>query len=235
MPAADPSTFGQVVRVDDPNQHASLLKRVTGWLRIGTVIDVGGHVGEFGQLMRQEVGYVGPMVSFEPDPQSARALRARTASDASWHLHQLALSDRTGRQPLHRFDRSNFNSLLPGSDSLQEWFEVTPLDDDMVNVVRLDDWLDTAAVAVSAPLFLKVDTQGSDWSVIEGAERRWSDIAAIQLELSVLPLYEHVPHWTDTITRLEDMGFWPAGLFPVTRDPGLLRVTEFDGVFTRDL
>ncbi len=235
MRAAGHPAFAAVALDDDPGRHADLLRRLIDWLEVETVLDVGGHKGSFVEVLRRQVGYAGRVVSFEPDATNAQVLTSRAAADPAWRVDQLALSDRSGRLPLFRFDRSNFNSLHAPTESLSEWFEITSTGEDLVDVVRLDDWLDGLGSVLKGPMFLKVDTQGHDWAVIEGAARRLSDVVAIQLELSVLPLYEGAEHWTDVIARLEGLGFWPAGLFPVTRDPGLLRVTEFDGVFTRDL
>jgi FkbM family methyltransferase len=235
MPAAGSPQFAASRLPDDPDRLPDLLGRILSWLGIRTVVDVGAHVGEFAGLLRTQVGFDGRIVSFEPDPDNYEAIAEKAATDPLWHVEQLALSDAPGHLPLFRFDRSNFNSLQPPAPTLAEWFAVEPQPAQQVAVARLDDWLDGVPIRWEPPAFLKIDTQGHDWKVFEGMSRRLGDVAAVQLELSVLPLYEGGVTWTEVIRLLQDRGFWCAGLFPVTRDPGLLRVTEFDGVFTRDL
>lgn len=220
---------------EEAGRLPGLVRRVLSWGGVRTVLDVGAHHGEFVRSLREDSGFTGAVVSFEPDPDSHDRVARRAASDPGWRVEHLALSDRAGPATLQRFDRANFNSLQEPTDNVAEWFEIERLPATTVETVRLDGWLAGPGHDVAPPVFLKVDTQGHDWAVIEGVGDRLDDVVAIQLELSVLPLYRGTPRWTDVIARLEGLGFWAAGLFPVTRDPGLLRVTEFDGVFTRDV
>jgi hypothetical protein len=76
-----------------------------------------------------------------------------------------------------------------------------------------------------------VDTQGSDMDVIEGARKALPSITALQLELSVRPIYDGQPSLPQTMAALADLGFELLGVFPISRDG--LRVVEFDGVFCR--
>jgi hypothetical protein len=51
-------------------------------------------------------------------------------------------------------------------------------------------------------------------------------VYAVQSELSLIPIYERMPHWTDTIEVYEQAGLQVVGMFPVNRDRG--RVIEYD-------
>jgi hypothetical protein len=81
-------------------------------------------------------------------------------------------------------------------------------------------------------VFLKMDTQGWDLEVIRGAEACLPRIAALQSEMSVVPIYEGMPSYLDMLRELHGRGFEPAAMFPVSRQADL-RLIEFDCVLVR--
>jgi hypothetical protein len=70
-------------------------------------------------------------------------------------------------------------------------------------------------------------------AIIEGALGMLNRVSLLQMELSVVPIYEGTPTWTEVARRLADLDFSPSGVFPVSRAADGLRVLEFDGVFVR--
>jgi len=86
------------------------------------------------------------------------------------------------------------------------------------------------AVEAQPRVLLKIDTQGWDLEVLTGAKRCAQDIAVMQAELSVKPICEGQPSWTDFITVAKDLGFELAGLYPVNQDTSGA-VIELDGIF----
>jgi hypothetical protein len=55
---------------------------------------------------------------------------------------------------------------------------------------------------------------------------------AVQVELSVIPIYEGMPSWIDTLTYLHRLGFEPIGFHPVTFHTDA-RIVEFDCLMVR--
>lgn len=93
--------------------------------------------------------------------------------------------------------------------------------------------LDVGAHVPDPKVLLKVDTQGYDLEVVEGAAEVLWRVAALQLELPVKHVYDGVPGLAVTLERLDQLGFEVTGMFPVTRDRDQLRVIEFDCVLRR--
>ena len=54
----------------------------------------------------------------------------------------------------------------------------------------------------------------------------------MQLEMSVIPIYEGQPSYQEAIDELESLGFVLSQMFPVVRDDRM-RLIEFDAVFVR--
>jgi hypothetical protein len=77
--------------------------------------------------------------------------------------------------------------------------------------------------------YLKLDTQGFDIEVLQGAGESLRMARALQTEASVIGIYKGMPGYVDTIRYLEERGFDITGLYPVSRDSSL-RLVEFDCV-----
>jgi hypothetical protein len=77
--------------------------------------------------------------------------------------------------------------------------------------------------------YLKLDTQGFDVEVLQGAGHRLADVRALQTEASVIGIYKGMPGYMDTIRYLDARGFDITGFYPVSRDSSL-RLVEFDCV-----
>jgi hypothetical protein len=79
---------------------------------------------------------------------------------------------------------------------------------------------------------LKIDTQGYDLKVLEGAAGRLDFIEALQSEISFRRIYDGMPNFEESIEKMAQMGFELTGLFPVMRDERL-RIIEMDCVMVK--
>ena len=93
-------------------------------------------------------------------------------------------------------------------------------------VARRLDELSDLGIRSQSRLLLKVDTQGTDLEVLQGAQGVLPQVVAIQIEAAIRPIYTGMPSLTDTIEALTSAGFTVSGLFPVGRagDLGLVDV-----------
>jgi hypothetical protein len=83
-------------------------------------------------------------------------------------------------------------------------------------------------------IFLKLDTQGYDLRVIEGAGAKLAQIQALQTEVVVKSIYQGMVDYLEALKILQNNGFELTGMFPVTRDDrDQLRVVEMDAVMCR--
>jgi FkbM family methyltransferase len=206
-------------------------------LRINCVLDVGAHHGVYGQLLRN-LGYRGRIVSFESIPENFALLERQRAGDRQWHTHRWALGNQPGTAEITVRRGTDFTSFRAPNQYGQEQFG-SSLEAERVEVVevkRLDSVLEECLAGIEQPrVFLKIDTQGFDREVLEGAGQQLGLITALQTELSVKPLYEGMStSLLDMIAFLQEHGFELTGLFPVTWDAtDQLRVIEFDCVMCR--
>jgi FkbM family methyltransferase len=203
---------------------------------INCVIDVGGNVGHFGQLVRT-LGYEGRIVSFEPSPTALPTLNAAAARDRSWVVRAVGLSCEPGAAQLHLHEASELDSLLTATpDAVSRSIRMTEVGTATVNLSTLAIELPQAIANIDSPrVLLKSDTQGHDFEVLKGAEGSLpSEVVAVLVELSAEAIYAGQPRLTRVMDFLMDDGFSPVAFQPISQSPADgLRIIELDGLFMR--
>ena len=205
-------------------------------LGITSVLDVGAHEGEYVNLLRKHVRFTGQIASFEPSAESFARLTAAWAGDPRWHGYAYALGSDPGFAELSLFGMSQLNSLLSPSRYGMEVFPTlaNPTAIQKVEVCRLDDVFDQVVGRVPDPrVLLKIDTQGSDLRVLEGAAGVLDRILALQVEVPLKPIYDGMAPLSELLGFLGDLGFELTGVFPLARDPDHLRLLELDCILYR--
>lgn len=200
---------------------------------IDLVLDVGANKGQFASDIRQ-CGYAGRIVSFEPLSQAHGELLQSSAGDPMWDAYpRCALGDHNGEVEINIAGNSESSSILPMLESHRSAApESAYQGSETVPVKTLDTVAGQYLKDARAP-FLKIDTQGFEWQVLDGARDTLPHIRGILVELSLVPLYEGQHLWRDVIDRLEAAGFILWALQPVFSDHSQGRSLQVDGVFYR--
>lgn len=200
---------------------------------IDLVMDVGANIGQFGEELRLG-GYRGRIVSYEPLPDAFLRLKATANDDSGWHIYErAAVGAYNGEIEINIAQNSASSSVLPMLDShLQAAPYSAYVDKLSVPIQRLDDTLDHHFYDSVAP-FLKIDTQGYEWDVLDGAPRVLEKCKGVLLEMSLVPLYEGQYLWQDMIQRLESLGFTLWAIQPGFTDRVTGRTLQVDGIFFR--
>jgi FkbM family methyltransferase len=225
----------ELVQGEDIQSLGPHLRTLFSKLRINCVLDVGANVGQYGRFLRS-LGYVGEIVSFEPVAATFERLREAAAGDPAWQVHQMALGAAPAELDLHVAASSDLSSFLPSSDYGRERFGglLETVRVERVAVKRLDDVLGPFVAHVADPrVYVKLDTQGYDVQVLEGATAVLPRILAVQVELAAKPIYEQATWLPDGLRWLSGLGFEITQMFPVNHDADGLRTIEFDCVAVR--
>ena len=206
------------------------LERLFNLLQMELVLDVGANAGRYPDLLRDQVGYSGEIVSFEPDPHLGRNLAERAVKDANWHIETFALGQEEGESNLNIMANNLFSSFLePRHDEVRMFQDLNhPIEKIRVRVTTLDtifpSLVDRFRPRAS---YLKLDTQGFDLQVLRGGLKSLSHIAALQTEASVRPIYVNAPKYNEVIAFCEERRFVMSGIFP--NNPGHFpQLIEFD-------
>ncbi|HZV20516.1 MAG TPA: FkbM family methyltransferase [Hyphomicrobiales bacterium] len=220
-----------LVGFDYTNARARL-RRTLERLNIRTVLDVGANHGALGWSLR-ELGYRGNIVSFEPLPEPFRELSRRAAADSKWKAVQIGLGDRNLQMPIHVSANSLSSSCLPMLETHenaapQSRYQGTV----MAEIRRLDEVFQQYCPA-PGPVFLKVDTQGFERKVLEGAAGILGGVPLVQLECSLVPLYEGGDLIEDMIGWMRGQGYDPTDMSAAFFHEGDGRLMQTDILFER--
>lgn len=194
---ADPTEWvGQYVYATGRYEEETV-RLMTRLLKPGDrFVDVGANVGYLTLVAARLVGPTGSVMAFEPLSKARTWLERNVAlNDASQVLIRAdAVCDRTATAVLNigPDHHTSTSSLLPSANSHGET---------VVPCVRLDDVLtDTNAIRL-----LKIDVEGAEHLVVEGASRTLDRHAPdIIIELNG-------PEAREALRRRGYVGFWPDG------------------------
>lgn len=210
--------------------QARYLRRLFATYGIDCVFDVGANEGQYARFLRQEVGYRGLIVSFEPAPEVFAILAAQPAEGLAWERLALGLGERETEALFNLSRNSEFGSFLKLRPEELASFQggADPVGQVKVPVRRLDGLFDDLQRkhGFRRP-YLKVDTQGYDRLVLEGAGEQLGAFVAIQSEASVVPIYEGGIDHFQLIEWVRSKGFECSAFHP-NNEGHFPRLIEFD-------
>jgi FkbM family methyltransferase len=211
------------------------LTRFIRHFSVDCVIDVGANAGQYATMLRRDIGFTGTILSFEPNPVVFAKLEQRAKGDPRWHCHNIALSDADGTASFNIMAADQFSSLNAPDATQDAVFQSRNAVTRTVDVTtrRLETlWPELAARHGAAMPLLKMDTQGHDRSVCEGAGPALAQMAGIQTELAVRPIYANATGYREMIALMAEAGFSPSAFFANNKGHFPLLV-EMDGLFVR--
>ncbi len=130
-----------------------------------TVIDVGANLGFMTTIFASLVGASGRVLSFEPSPAVFEKLEKTVAANGLSQViaKRLGCGATPGTQRLQQVNRSSGNaSIIGGADGASVEIRVVPLDD-------------VPEVWMAEVSLLKIDTEGYEPQVLQGAQRLISE------------------------------------------------------------
>ncbi len=196
-----------------------------------TVIDVGANIGQFAVACAKTFPNI-TVHSFEPHPQCIAKLRRHMAGFRNAHIHPIALGERDGSVQFHVNSHSHSSSILSIGERHRKAFpnarEISTID---VPLSTLDRAMES--VTLERPLLLKLDIQGYEPQVLQGASATLMEADYVLLEASFRPLYEGESVFMEIVRTMEKRGFdflRPLGWLV---DPRSGEVLQMDALFVK--
>ena len=200
---------------------------------IDTVLDIGANDGQYVRWMRDYLGFRGKAVSFEPLSSAFKLLKASAEGDPEWDAFNVGLGDTEGTQEIHIAANSQSSSLL---DMLPTHLKSAPeseyIGTETIEVKRLDSVFEDLC-GTDGNVYMKIDTQGFEANVLRGAEKSLPHIDTVQMEMSLVPLYDGEMLYIEMCTWMSEMGYDLVGLETGFSDRGTGQLLQFDGIFHR--
>jgi len=199
------------------------------------VFDVGANAGQYASKLRTDVEYSGHILSIEPIPELIPQLRHTFADDREWSCMACALDRDESIAEFNVMEGSQFSSLLPAKADFADSFKGRTRVSRRIQVpVRRFDTVfrETQRQHRFLKPFLKLDTQGTELRILEGAMEVLPQIPAIELEISFATLYDSAPDFQQVFQFMADADYELSGLFP-NNYGHFPRLLEMDAVFLR--
>jgi FkbM family methyltransferase len=201
--------------------------------KIDTILDVGANTGQFGLDLLQQ-GFGGEIHSVEPLPDANRALAAAASRYPKWFVLPPVAAGRDEREVEITVAGNSYSSSV--LEMLDRHISAAP---DSAPVGRITvqqkplDALFGDVIAQPRQILLKIDTQGYEFPILEGAQRCLDKAALVLLELSLQPLYRDQMLWLDLIAHMRRWHFEPWSLWQEFCDPRSGQLLQVNGVFAR--
>jgi FkbM family methyltransferase len=214
--------------INGPNPDIAILEKKG----INVLLDVGANIGQFGRQMRI-LGYENKIVSFEPLAEVFPHLNQRANRDGNWVAENFALGSETAKTTINVFEETVFSSILaPTPQSIETSHSLNSYSQQSIQVKKLDD-IFHQYVSSGDRVFLKIDVQGYEKNVLQGAENILNQVLGVRLELSFLPQYEQEVLMTDMLELMSSLGFTLVSLKPLSHNLESGEIIQADGIFLR--
>lgn len=172
-----------------------------------TVVDVGCRFG-FAEAWSR-FGEHGRVIGFDADPVECERLRAYYGDRVG--VYPVALGATSGTGTVYMTAEPACSSLYRPDEAMIELHpqlrEIAVVDTQTVELVTFDEWAAGADEPCERVDVFKVDTQGSELGVLQGAERALGSVRVIEVEVEFNPIYEGQPLFSDVDRFLRERGF----------------------------
>ncbi len=213
----------------EPLRTAMLLKE----MGIKQVIDIGANTGQFAESL-YDFGYEGKVVSFEPVAAARKVLLKRSAAYPGWEVAPpCAIGAEEGEIEMKISDDSVFSSALEIKDSyVAHNPKARIVRSERVPLHRIDEIAPKYIDFSKDDVLLKIDTQGFEKQVLDGAEGILSRVKGIKIEIPLYPIYEGTDFaFYEIVDFMKEHGFQPYSFHIEGVDLNTGRVNTIDGLF----
>lgn len=208
-------------------------KKILDYNQINLVLDVGANKGQYYNFMRT-LGYSGKIISFEPLSDAHSYLEKISKKDPLWEIApRTAIGDEEGKISINIAGNSESSSLLPMLDRHKNSSPQSAyIGCETVKITRLDS-LCSSYVDRDTTVFLKIDVQGYEQKVLEGSKGILPKIKGIQLEVSILPLYQGELLFEDMLNYMNNLGYSMTYINPTFFDLMTGQMLQADVIFLK--
>lgn len=200
--------------------------------RITLVIDVGANSGQYARRLRR-AGYEGHIVSLEPLSSAFAELAAAATTDVDWDVVHTAAGAKAGTATIHVSGNSWSSSLLAMEDRHRAAApDSAYIGDETIRIEVLDDIV-APLRRTGACVLLKVDVQGFELDVMDGARVTLEATSLVEVEVSLVPLYAGAPSHLSVLGRIADSGFDIVAVEEEFVEPGTGRALQLNVIAAR--
>lgn len=199
------------------------------------IFDVGAHHGE-SLTFYKEIFPSAIIYCFEPSPSDFLVLQQAAKGYEGVHVFDFAIGADPGFGDFYLQDISHLNSLLPvnhhSADSLG-YAKDARNEQIRVRIESIDSFCNLQSVLKID--LLKIDVQGSEVQVLEGAKNALSFLEALVVEISLYDFYEKEVRLPllkiEELMAASEFAMWD--ISKISKNPRSLRTDWFEAVYRK--
>jgi FkbM family methyltransferase len=183
-------------------------------IRPATVIDVGANTGQFAIAAANIFG--NPKIhAFEPIPDCAEKLRILASGSADMEVHATAVGMKNDPMDFYVNAYDQASSLL------------------RLNAVNKRHFGNLKERKMKKPVLLKIDVQGAEKDVVEGARETLKRVDYVLMETAFTPMYIGQPSFTEMIETMRAFDFTFLRPVDFLKSPKSGEILQADILFRR--
>lgn len=198
---------------------------------ISSILDIGANSGQFSRDLR-ELGFYGKIYSFEPQTAVFNILKENSKKDKNWIVNNYAIGNFDGKSEINISKNTFSSSLL---EMMPEHLLSAPqskyIGKEEIEVKRLDTVFPEIITGTKENVFLKIDTQGFEKQVLEGAQESLKQVSGIHLEMSLVPLYKGDTSFENMNSYLNSLGYHLCSIEMEFDNPDTHKLLQIDGIY----
>ncbi|WP_428658478.1 FkbM family methyltransferase [Runella sp.] len=195
-----------------------------------SILDIGANHGQF--LFAARTRFPNAVIhSFEPLPELFDNLQKKTAGLEGIYINNTALSNVEEEIAFYESEYSHISSALKVSDNnTNPKYKESKTKEIKVACTTLNTYV--GSISLKRPTLLKIDAQGLEKTILEGANKVLGKIDYIVLELAFEKLYDSQPIFEEIHDLLSKQGF--ALVAPMDFHTGSdNKIIEMDALYKR--
>lgn len=208
-------------------------KRLLVHFGITKILDVGANMGQYAQELRK-IKFEGEIISFEPISSVFEVLKNSMKNDQKCTVKNFALGDKNETKTINIAKNFASSSFFTRTKYFEEIATQTEyISEEKVEIKVLDTLFDSICKPEDV-VFLKLDTQGYEKNILNGATESLKKIKGIQIELALKPSYNGAPGYKEIFKIIEEAGFILYSVEEGFEDKKTGQLLEIDAIFFRE-
>lgn len=201
-------------------------------LGIDLVADIGANIGQYAMELIKS-GFKARIISFEPLGDIYDKLVNNSSKYPQWTVYdRCAIGNESGQVEINvskNYESSSIYNVLDKSIKAEPLTRFVKKE--TVRIARLADIL---KYPPESKIHLKIDVQGFEEQVLSGAEEMFGSVSSIELEISLLPLYEGALSPQVLLNKLAGYGYSPVFYTSVFDDSKTGGILQLNGFFVKN-
>lgn len=213
-----------------PNSNKRNLFKLLNAYNINLIFDVGANTGQYANEVFQ-LGYKGKIVSFEPIKLVFETLKINKKLNHNWIVENFAIGNKNGTTNINVSKNHESSSIL----QIKKLHVVNAPDSEVLTTEEIAiyklDYIYNRYISHNSNILLKIDSQGYEDLILDGAKEFLNKVVGVQIEMSLVELYDGQMLFENMYKKMSDMGYVLMHVTPSFVSPKTGQLLQFDGLF----